>query len=470
MLNKISQDVIKELTKAIGTGNVKSGVEIGADYGHDEAPMGSLGAPEVVCEATSTGEVSAILRICNEAGVAVTPRGAGTGMVGGCVPVDGGVVLSMKKMNSILDYDIETMTVRVQPGVLLSELKADAGAHGFCYPPDPGEKSATVGGNAATNAGGPSAIKYGTTRDYIVGATVVLPDGEILKLGGAVGKNNSGYNLLQLVIGSEGTLGIITELLLKLIVPAKADVVLILPFVDGESCVKAAGRIRKEGLNPVTLEYIDTDIVEFAGKFTGNTVFPTQMDGERVGASLLVTLEGKDSDELDLKMEALADLAEEIECLDILVVDTPTLKKDVWAAHEAFHTATESAARNYNELNMAVPVNKMAELVESVKAAGKEKGVDIYAYGHAGDGGLHIYICSDEAKEVFAAKNKEIAGAAYEKCRELGGVVSSEHGIGYSKKEFLLASAGKSGYELMKRVKAAFDPNGILNPGKICTE
>ena len=378
------------------------------------------------------------------------------------------MVLSMAKMDAILSYDEESMTVRVQPGVLLSRLKADAEAHGFCYAPDPGEKTASVGGNAATNAGGPCAVKYGTTRNSVIGATVVLADGAVVTLGGAVGKNSSGYNLLQLIIGSEGTLGVITELTLRLFPKARADVSLILPFTDGESCIKAASRIRRAGMEPAALEYMDTDIVEFAGKATGNPVFPVDNSGDRVGASLLVTLEGKDDDALDAKMQALAELAEEIECMDIFVVDTPTLKRDIWAAHEAFHTAVEAAAKSAEELNMVLPVRCMAQYVEYVKKLGAEAGLGVYAYGHAGDGGLHIYICSDDTREVFAPAMKNLADKAYSRCHELGGLVSSEHGIGYAKKAYLEESMGEAGYALLGRIKAAFDPKGILNPSKIC--
>lgn len=466
-MNPISNEMIAELEALLGGNKVLKGDAIGADFAHDELPGGKFCAPALVCEAASTEDVAAVLTVCNRETVPVTVRGAGTGLVGGSVPVCGGVVLSLAKMNAILELDSEKKTARVQPGVLLETLKAEAAAKGLYYPPDPGEKTATIGGNAATNAGGPSAVKYGVTRDYVRGATVVLPTGEVLQLGGATGKDNSGYRLLPLVLGSEGTLGVITELTLRLVEKPKADVSLILPFLDGESCVNAALRILQEGMEPAALEYMDTDLVEFAGKATGNPVFPVEMDGERVGASLLLTLEGKDDDELDSKMEAVAELAEELECLDILVVDTPTLKRDVWGAHDAFHTAVEGAAKSADELNMAVPAAEMAGYVEYLKEIGEEKGVGVYAYGHVGDGGLHAYFCSDQSRDAFEPVMAELAELAYAKCRAVGGAVSSEHGIGYAKKAFLRASAGEAGYALMGRIKRAFDPKGILNPGKV---
>ena len=464
---EICNELLRALENAVGSEYMAYGEAVGADYGHDELAGGVAHMPAAVVQAGSTEEVSAVLRLCSAAGVPVTPRGAGTGLAGGAVPLSGGVVLSLGRMNRVLGFDEDSLTLRVQPGVLLSELKAEAESRGLRYPPDPGEKTATIGGNVSTNAGGPSAVKYGVTRNYITGAVVVLPSGEVLTLGGAAGKNSSGIDLLQLIIGSEGTLGVVTELTVRLIPRAKCDVSLILPFMDADSCIRAASRIRREGFQPAALEFLDTDIVEFAGKASGNPVFPVEMDGERVGANLLLTLEGGSDDELDARMEALAELAEELECLDILVVDSPTLKREVWGAHEAFHTAVEGAAKSSDELNMAVPVGSMAAFVDYVKEQGAAEGLGVYAYGHAGDGGLHIYVCSDMGREEFTPVMEKLADLAYARCLELGGVVSSEHGVGYAKCKYLRESLGEAGYALLGRLKAAFDPGNILNPGKI---
>ncbi len=297
--------------------------------------------------------------------------------------------------------------------------------------------------------------------------TTVLADGTVLNIGGETGKNNSGYNLLQLIVGSEGTLAVITEVTLKLIPKVRFDTSFIMPFTDTESCMKAAMRIRKEHMEPAVLEYIDTDIVEYAGKVTGNPYFPVDVDGDRVGASLLITLEGNSEENMDSKMEALAELSEELECLDVLVVDSPTLKRDMWAAHDAFHISVEAAAKSSDELNMTVPAKALPEFVGFLKGTGISKGLGVYIYAHVGDGGLHAYFVSDEARDIFAPLMVGVAQAAYAKCAELGGNVSSEHGIGYAKREYLKASLGETGYALMGRIKAAFDPNGILNPGKV---
>lgn len=251
---------------------IHTGDAIGADYCHDEYPGGNF-APEAVVEAKSAEEVAAVLKLCSENDVPVTVRGAGTGQVGGSVPVKGGVVLSVKGMDKILGYNEEERTLRVQPGVLLQDVKAEAEKHGLYYPPDPGEKTATIGGNAATDAGGPCAVKYGSTKDYILDAVIVLADGSITTLAGN-----------EAVIGSEGTLAVICELTLKLVDKPKADAILLLPFMDTESCIKAAATVIGTGCAPAVVEYMDTDMVEFSGNVTGNPRVPGR-NGRRASRS-----------------------------------------------------------------------------------------------------------------------------------------------------------------------------------------
>lgn len=440
------------IQQVIAEENIFTGDSIGADYCHDECP-GVTGTPDAAVEVTSTEQAAAVVKLCAEAGVPVTVRGAGTGQAGGSVPVEGGVVLSLKGMDQILEFDESARTLRVQPGVLLQDVKAEAEKHGLYYPPDPGEKTATIGGNAATNASGPCAVKYGTTRDYVAALTVVRADGSAETLSGAD---------LESVIGSEGTLAVITELTLKLIDKPKADAILLFPFMDTETCLNAANTLLAKDYSPAVVEYMDTDIVEFSGNVTGNPVFPVEMDGERVGATLMLTLEGEDDDSVMEKMEEIAELAEEIECLDILVGDTPTMKREFWAAHDAFHTSMESGAKNAIEYNITVPAEKIAEMVEYAKAEGEAKGLKVMVYAHVGSGGMHIHAVSDGAKDEFAAKAAELAALIYGKCAELGGSIRGEYGIGCAKKQYLGAEA----LEKFSALKAKYDPKGILNPGK----
>lgn len=437
--------------KSIDAITVLTGEAIGADFCHDEYPGGSF-VPEAVVEAVSTEGVAAVLKLCSENNVPVTVRGAGTGQVGGSVPIKGGIVLSVKGMDKILELNESERTLRVQPGVLLQDVKTEAEKHGLYYPPDPGEKTATIGGNAATDAGGPCAVKYGSTRDYVLDAVIVLADGSVTTLAGN-----------EAVIGSEGTLAVITELTLRLIDKPKADAILLLPFMDTESCIKAASAIIATGCAPAVVEYMDTDMVEFSSNVTGNPVFPIEMDGERVAATLMAVLEGEDDDLVMEQMEAIAELAEELECLDILVGDTTTMKRDMWAAHDAFHTSMESGAKNSFEYNITVPAESIAEMVEWAKETAEGKGMKAMAYAHIATGGMHIHIASDGDKEEFKASLAQLTEAVYAKCAALGGDVRGEYGIGYAKVQFV----GEDACNEFKAVKTKLDPKGILNPGKV---
>ena len=469
--HKITPEIAEQLKAVVGEKRFFMGDGISPDYTHDEMPIYGKFSPEAVCEAESTEEVSAIMKICAANKIPVTPRGAGTGLAGGAVPICGGLVLSTARMNKILSYDMKNLVVHTQAGVLLQDLAADALEHGLMYPPDPGEKTATLGGNVSTNAGGMRAVKYGVTRDYVLAMTVVLPSGEIMKLGKTVCKSSSGYSLLHLMIGSEGTLGIITELTLKLIAKPEMDVSLILPFADIESCIAAVPGIKLANLDPQSIEFMDSDIIKSSAAFTGNQVFPTEMNGEPVAACLLVTFVGNSEDELDLKMEKLAEVSEKAAAMDILVVDTPTLKKDVWAARSSFLTAIEADTKLLDELDVVVPVDRIAEFLGFTRSLGEEVGLTVRNFGHAGDGNLHIYACTNTLPEDdFKKRAKIFMDKAYTKCMIFEGQVSGEHAIGHAKKEYLRESAGDTAYGLMSAIKHIFDPDMILNPGKVCVD
>lgn len=446
----MNEMLLNSLSAAVG-GKVITGDMIGADFCHDEYPGGDY-IPEAVIEPSSVEELSAVMRLCHESGTPVTVRGAGTGQVGGSVPVKGGVVVSLKGMNKTISFDADSKTLTVQPGVLLQDIKAEAEARGMYYPPDPGEKTATIGGNAATNAAGPCAVKYGSTKDYIENAVLVMADGTVAALAGN-----------EAVLGSEGTLAVIAELSVRLTEKPGADAILLLPFMDGDACICAAQKIKDAGLSPAVAEYLDGDLVVFSGKVTGNPVFPVEMDGERVIATLMLTLEGDDDDSVMEQMEQIAEMSEELECLDVLVGDTPTMKRDFWAAHDAFHTSMESGAKSSFEYNITVPVDKVAQMISFAKHLGESNAVGMLINAHILSGGVHIHAVSDEDKDSFRSKLPEISKAVYGKCIELGGDIRGEYGIGYSKIAYL-TEAAKSEFTA---VKAALDPKGILNPGKV---
>lgn len=466
---KLTPGIAEELKNLLGEKRFQYGAGVKEAYSHDEMPIYGKVMPEAVCLVESTEEVSAIMKLCSREKIPVTVRGAGTGLVGGCVPIHGGIVLSTERMNKILSYDMKNLVVHTQPGVLLCDLAADALAHGLMYPPDPGEKTATVGGNVSTNAGGMRAVKYGVTRDYVLAMTVVLPSGEIMKLGKTVCKTSSGYSLLHLMIGSEGTLGIITELTLKLIPKPIRDVSLILPFRDIASAIASVPAIKLANLDPQSIEFMERDIVDSSAEYTGNAVFPTRVNGQSVGAYILVTLVGDSEAELTLKMDRLGEVANQAGAYDVLVVWTEGLKKDVWAARSAFLTVIEAETRLLDEMDVVVPVDRIAEFLVYSHDVAEEQGVRLRSFGHAGDGNLHIYCCSNDLEEAeFKRRVQAIMDKCYDKCTEFEGQVSGEHSIGHAKKAYLRESVGETAYGLMGAIKQVFDPDGILNPGKVC--
>ncbi len=467
--NRITPEIAGKLKAVVGERRFFMGEDIDPGFSHDEMPIYGRYMPEAVADAETTEEISAIMRICSDNRIPVTCRGAGTGLVGGCVPLAGGLVLCTRRMNRILGYDMENLVVRIQPGVLLRDLAADALAHGLMYPPDPGEKTATVGGNISTNAGGMRAVKYGVTRDYVLAMTVVLADGRIIELGKSVCKTSSGYSLLHLMIGSEGTLGIIPEMTLKLVPKPICDVSCLVPFRDVETCIRFVPKIRLASLDPQSIEFMDADIVTSSAAFIGNPIFPERVRNEDVGASVLVTFVGSDEDELDRKMVSLGKIAEEAGALDVLVIATTSGKKAAWAARSGFLTAIEADTKLIDEMDVVVPVDKIPAFLIHIRALGEENGIRIRNFGHAGDGNLHIYCCSNEAdEEDFKRRVRIIMDRAYTKCAELEGQVSGEHAIGHAKMAYLRESVGEDVFGLMGEIKRVFDPNGILNPGKVC--
>ena len=467
--NKLTPAIAEKLQAIVGERRFSFGEGVKEDFSHDEMPIYGKYMPEAVCLVESTEEVSEIMKLCSAEKIPVTVRGAGTGLVGGCVPVNGGIVLCTESMNKILSYDMKNLVVHTQPGVRLCDLAADALAHGLMYPPDPGEKTATVGGNVSTNAGGMRAVKYGVTRDYVLAMTVVLPDGRIMHLGKTVCKTSSGYSLLHLMIGSEGTLGIITELTLKLIPKPIRDVSLILPFANVAEAIASVPSIKLANLDPQSIEFMERDIVDSSAAFTGNAVFPTVVNGKEAGAYILVTLVGDSEAQLTEKIDRLGKVAEEVGAYDVLVVWTDNLKKDVWAARSAFLTVIEAETKLLDEMDVVVPVDRIADFLVYTHEQGEKYDIAIRSFGHAGDGNLHIYCCSNDLEvEEFKRRTALVMDACYAKCTEFNGQVSGEHSIGHAKKSYLKESVGDTAYELMGAIKSVFDPDGILNPGKVC--
>ena len=466
--NAVTPEIIAQLEQ-VAPGHVVVGADVNPDYSRDEMPIYGTRMPEVSIDVQSTEEVAGIMKICYENNIPVTTRGAGTGLAGGCTPICGGVVICTMRMNKILSYDLENFAVTVQPGVLLQQLADDALQHGCMYPPDPGEKMATLGGNVSTNAGGMRAVKYGCTRDYVRALTVVLPTGEITHFGSTVSKTSSGYSLTNLMVGSEGTLGIITEMTLKLIPAPKATISLMAPFEDLDACISTVPKVFMNHFKPQALEFFEKEILISSEEYLGKQVFPRQIEGTDVGAYLLMTFDGDSDDELDPIVERAAEMLLEEGALDVLVADTAPKLKDTWAARSSFLEGIEEQTKLLDECDVVVPVNKIADYVRFVNETGDKFDFTVKYFGHAGDGNLHIYTCSnDMAEDEFRKQVDVFMSAIYKKAVELGGQISGEHGIGMGKVKYLAEAVGPVNMQLMQGIKKVFDPKMILNPGKVC--
>jgi glycolate oxidase len=439
------------------------GEEINEDYSHDE--MGTVKQmPEVVVQVLCTEEVSAIMKYAYEHTIPVTPRGSGTGLVGAAVPIYGGIVVDLSKMNKILEIDEENLTLTVETGVLLMEIGKYVMDYDLMYPPDPGEKTATIGGNINTNAGGMRAVKYGVTRDYVRGLEVVLPNGEIQNIGGKVVKNSSGYSIKDLIVGSEGTLGIVTKAILKLIPLPKKAISLLIPFPSLETAIETVPKIIKSKSVPTAVEFMQRAAIIAAEEFLGKK-FPDNSSD----AYLLLTFDGNSKEEIERNYENAANICLEAGALDVLISDTEERQESIWSARGAFLEAIKASTTEMEEVDVVVPRNKVAEFIKFTHELEKEFDVRIKSFGHAGDGNLHIYILRDALEqETWIKRLEEVMECMYKRGRELKGQVSGEHGIGFAKKPYLNQSLSPEILTLMKGIKMAFDPKNILNPGKVC--
>ncbi len=449
--------------EALLPGRVFSGDTISEDYDHDEMTEYGHFLPDVVLQALSTEDVAKVLAYCNQRNIAVTPRGAGTGLCGGCVATQGGVILSTEKMKKVLEVDEKNMTATVEPGVLLMEFPKALEGTGLFYPPDPGEKTATMGGNAMTNAGGMRAVRYGVTRDYVLGMEVVLASGEVLTLGGKNVKCSSGYSLVDLLVGSEGTLGFLTKLTVKLIPEPKTNLSLLIPFDDLDKCIEAVPAVLGCGCEPTAVEFMERAVIAASETYLGKQFPDTSAD-----AYLLVRLDGASAEALQPAVDTLTELCLSVGAQDVLLADTDERKESIWNARGAFLEAIKNGTTGMDECDVVVPRDRIAAFVEKSMQIGKEQGVRICSFGHAGDGNLHIYACRDSLTDAdWQTKVQTVMDELYTSAQQLSGEVSGEHGVGHAKRDFLRQSLGGTQIRLMQGIKQVFDPNGILNPGKV---
>ncbi len=459
----IDEEDIKYFIELLGEKRVFSGDDISEDFSHDE--LGGISKfPEVVVEVLNTEEVSKIVAYAYEKNIPVVPRGAGTGLVGASVPVYGGIMINMCRMNKILELDEDNLALTVEPGVLLMDIGEFVKEYDLFYPPDPGEKSATIAGNINTNAGGMRAVKYGVTRDYVKGLELVLPNGEIVEVGGKVVKNSSGYNIKDLICGSEGTLAIVTKAILKLIPLPKESVSILAPFNNLSEAIGAVPKIVKSKTNPTSIEFMERDVILAAEEFLGKK-FPDNT----ADAYLLLTFDGNSKEEIEEHYTAVANILLSEGALDVLIADTDERKDAIWSARGAFLEAIKASTSEMDECDVCVPISKVAEFVNYTYELQQKFDIRIKNFGHAGDGNLHVYILRDEKEEEeWKHKLSQVFRCMYDKSKELKGQVSGEHGIGYAKKQYLSGQLGEVSLDLLRRIKLAFDPKNILNPGKVC--
>ena len=460
--HKINMDDIAYFISVVGREQVEY-EDINEEYTRDEMTEYGRFAPEVLIKVINREQISAILKYCNEHLIPVTPRGAGTGLCGGSVTIHGGVLLSVELMNRILEIDVNTLTAVVEPGVRLMELAAEVDKYGLLYAPDPGEKSASLGGNVMTNAGGMRAVRYGVTRDYVKGMEVVLADGSVIELGGKIAKNSSGYSLKDLLIGSEGTLGIVTKLYLKLLAKPKKMISLLIPFNDLKSCLSIVPRILALPNRPTTLEFCEREVIEDSVEYLGK-----QFPSKDYAAYLIVSYSGDSRQDIEKMYDDTCRLVLDRGAIDVLISNTDERQESIWNARGAFLEAIKNSTTTMDECDVVVNIDKVYEYVEYVKQLAADYQVRIRTFGHAGDGNLHVYVCKDALPdEVWEVTVREVMQKLYDKAKALNGLTSGEYGIGHAKKEFLKEALGSRQIELMKGIKKVFDPNNIINPGKV---
>lgn len=460
---KITQSILDLISEAIGAENVFIDEDSFQKYGHDETEDLKF-SPEVVVKPTNTSSVAALMKICNQYKVPVTPRGGGTGLSGAALPIYGGVLLSMEKFKSIIEIDIENLQATLEPGVITEEFINAAAEKGLLYPVDPSSKgSCFIGGNVAHGSGGPRVVKYGTIREYILNLEVVLPTGEVIWTGANTLKYASGYNLTQLMIGSEGTLGVVTKIVTKLIPKPQQSVVMLGSFTENEKACAAVSAIFRAGITPSALEFMERKGVEWVIKY--DDIKFDLRDG--VNAYLMIEFDGDDLENIFKDCEKVNMVLEEFGCTDVLFADTAQQKEELWRMRR---TMAESVKSNsvYKEEDTVVPRAALPKLINGIKEIGSRYGFESVCYGHAGDGNLHVNIIKAGMSDAdWKDRLKDGIIEIFELTTNLGGTISGEHGIGLVQKEFMPIKYSEISLNLMRGIKQVFDPNGIMNPGKI---
>jgi glycolate oxidase len=460
---KVNEEHINKFTAIVGDEFVITSKEKTETYSHDHSEDLKF-IPEVVLLPKNPEEISSILKICNDEKIPATPRGAGTGLSGGALPIFGGVIISMERFNKILEIDKRNFQATVEPGVINEIFQNAVIEKGLFYPPDPASKgSCFLGGNLAHSSGGPRALKYGTTRDYVLNMEVVLPTGEIIWTGANTLKYSTGYNLTQLMIGSEGTLGIITKIVFKLIAYSKNNLLMLASFSSAEKACEAVNGIFLSGFTPSACEFIEPEGFRLSAKML-DVKFEIK---ENVEAYLLIEVDGNDVENLMNECEKISEVLEKYNCVDVLFADSSEQKEYFWKLRRTIGEAVKTRSV-YKEEDTVVPRAELPILFSGVKDIAKKYDFKVVCYGHAGDGNLHVNILKENlSDEEWNSKINDGIKEIFELCKKLKGTISGEHGIGYVQKDFMPIMFSEFHLNLMRKIKLAFDPNTILNPGKI---
>jgi glycolate oxidase len=466
---EVSADIVSQFEAIVGRENVILDEEKRLDYAHDKTEDYSF-LPAMVLRPGTTGEVSQIMQMCNAHCIPVTARGAGTGLAGSALPTHRGIVLSMERFNKILQIDELNLQATVEPGVITEVFQNAVKEKGLFYPPDPASKgSCFLGGNLAQNSGGPKAVKYGVTRDYVLNLEVVLPTGEVIWTGANVLKNSTGYNLTQLMCGSEGTLGIITKIVFKLRGYPQKNVLMLIPFTTNEEACRAIAAIFTAGIQPSGVEFFERiaalQTLEYCAKVVHSPVttpFPENMD-----AYLLCELDGNDEEVLMRDAERVMNVVEKFDAGEILFAESAAQKDELWKVRKNISPAVNWFTLTKSE-DVVVPRANLPRLISGIKEIGRRYGFNTVCFGHLGDGNLHVNVLKEQISDHdWETKIPEGIGEIFKLTVSLGGTLSGEHGIGIAKRPYMPLALSETNLELMRGIKKVFDPNGILNPGKI---
>ena len=463
--NPITKSFIQKLTKAIGENAVSIQAETLEKHATDFSDELHF-PPEVVVKPSDTEGVSRVMKLCHRHRIPVTVQGARSGLSGAALPVFGGVALCVERMDKILNIDAENYQVTVEPAIITENLQNVLKEQGLFYPPDPaGRGYSFIGGNIATNAGGPRCVKYGVTRDYVLNLEIVLPNGEIMWTGANTLKNSTGYNLTHMIIGSEGTLAVVTKIVLKLLPYPAFNLLMLAPFPTAESACAAVAPIFQAGVIPSALEFMDKNTLDYAVRYIGGSSFAIDQAYE---AQLIIEVDGNDLDMLYKDCEKIAGVLAQFQVGEILFADNEAQKNDLWKLRRNAANGLKTLSYAKMSEDTVVPRTKLPELLRGVNRIGEKHGLKIANLGHIGDGNIHVNIMSDQPlNDEWRGKMLLAKREIFELTKALGGMLSAEHGVGYVQKSYMSIFFSEIHFKILRGVKKAFDPRGILNPGKV---